>query len=410
MELLQKFFLTINKSDTKPLYNLEITNTLPDCALNNDIYIKLNKYKNMIDNINNIKIWDFCKKLSNEYELLHHCIKHKNVNLGIANYDPISRSFFKMWEMCQDFNIINNNDKELTYGALAEGPGGFIECFNFYRRRFSTNQPSDTLNCITLRPYNNEIPGWKKSQRIFKECNKYQISYGKDDTGDLYNSDNIKHFSELFTNNMADIVTADGGFDFSNDYSNQELHAFRLIFCEVVTGLTILKKNGNMIIKIFDLFHQASIDLIYILSCYFEKIHITKPFTSRSANSEKYVVCKNFLGISEEDIEQLHNTVEELSIIAQQNKYVKRIISNDIPTDFINLIQASNIYFISKQIKSIIKGLSYVKEKLNNDDINEIKRQQTVYSLAWCKKYNFPINNRCRYLRENNTYNYIPNF
>ena len=88
----------------------------------------------------------------------------------------------------------------------------------------------------------------------------------------------------------------------------------------------------------------------------------------------------------------------------------KRIISNKIPDDFIKLIQASNIYFISKQIKSIIKGLSYVKDKLNNDDINEIKRQQTVYSLAWCKKYNFPINNRCRYLRENNNYNYIPNF
>lgn len=409
MELLQKFFLTINKIDSKPEYNLEITNTIPDCALNNDIYKKLTKYKNMIDSINNIKIWDFCKKLSNEYELLHHCIKQKNVNLGIANYDPISRSFFKMWEMCHDFNIIDNNEQKLTYGALAEGPGGFIECFNFYRRRFSQSQPSDNINCITLRPYNNEIPGWKKSQRIFRECNKYKISYGKDDTGDLYNTDNIRQFSELFEN-KANFVTADGGFDFSSDYSNQELHAFRLIFCEVVTGLTILDKNGNMVIKVFDLFHQASLDLIYILSCYFEKIHITKPFTSRSANSEKYVVCKNFTGISEKDIENLLNTVEELSIIAQQNKYVKRIISNKIPDDFIKLIQASNIYFISKQIKSIIKGLSYVKDKLNNDDINEIKRQQTVYSLAWCKKYNFPINNRCRYLRENNNYNYIPNF
>ena len=81
---------------------------------------------------------------------------------------------------------------------LAEGPGGFIECFNFYRRRFCLN-PIDTVNCITLKPYNNDIPGWKKSRGIFRECNKYTISYGKDETGDLYNVENIKYFAKLFS-------------------------------------------------------------------------------------------------------------------------------------------------------------------------------------------------------------------
>ena len=44
------------------------------------------------------------------------------------------------------------------------------------------------------------------------------------------------------------------------------------------------------------------------------------------------------------------------------------------------------------------------------EDINEIKQQQTVYSLAWCQKYNFPVNTRCRFLNNANNYNYIPNF
>lgn len=409
MELLQKSVITIDNIPDYPLINLDISDELPEYLLDTEIYNKLNKYKNMITNIDNIKIWDFCKKLSNEYELLHHCIKSKSSNLGIANYDPISRSFFKMWEICRDFNIIDTNKSSIVYGALAEGPGGFIECFNFYRRRYSIN-PMDTINCITLKPYNNDIPGWKKSNRIFKECNRYTISFGKDDTGDLYNLTNIKYFATLFNYNKADIVTGDGGFDFSDDYSNQEILAFRLIFCEAVTGLSILKYNGNMVLKLFDLFHQSSIDLIYILAHYFDKIHIVKPFTSRAANSEKYIVCKKFKGINQDELNQLYNIVEELSIISKQNKYVNRIISNDIPDEFIQLIRASNIYFISKQIKSLIKGISYVKEKLNNDDINEIKKQQTVYSLSWCKKYDFPINNRCRFLKDTNTYNYIPNF
>ena len=165
-----------------------------------------------------------------------------------------------------------------------------------------------------------------------------------------------------------------------------------------------------MVLKLFDLFHQCSIDLIYILCYFFKDVYIIKPFTSRSANSEKYIICKHFKTVSQEQLSNLHILVDELAIISKQNKYPKRIISNSIPGEFIDIIQASNIFFISKQIKSLIKGLSYVKEQLNNDDINEIKQQQTVYSLAWCQKYNFPINTRCRFLNNINTYNYIPNF
>ena len=39
-----------------------------------------------------------------------------------------------------------------------------------------------------------------------------------------------------------DIITADGGFDFHQDFNNQEKLSHKLIFCEVVTALTI--QNG----------------------------------------------------------------------------------------------------------------------------------------------------------------------
>ena len=111
-----------------------------------------------------------------------------------------------------------------------------------------------------------------------ENCWKYNICYGQDGTGNLYKLDNIKDYMKLFRYNRADLVTGDGGFDFSNDYSNQEVYAFRLIFCEAVTGLTILKLGGHMVLKIFDILHQSTIDLLYILSTYFGKIHIVKTF------------------------------------------------------------------------------------------------------------------------------------
>ena len=357
----------------------------------------------------NIKTWDFCKKLSNPYELLHHYVKNKNVNLGIANYDPISRSFFKLWEIIHDFDLIDKNSSKIVYGALAEGPGGFIEAFNFYRRKYSSNC-NDTVNCITLKPYSSQIPGWNKSGRLFKECGNYNISWGIDDTGDIYNLDNIKYFSNLFSKEKADLVTADGGFDFSLDYSNQEESAIRLILCEIITGLSILKKDGNMVIKIYDIFHHTTIDILYLIAIYFKNTYIVKPYTSRTANSEKYVVCKNFKGIDLTDLNKLFTIVSEYDIIQEQHKFVRRLLKNKIPDDFCKLINSINISLINNQIKSILKAITYSRLKLSNTDINNIKNEQTVFSLAWCHKYDFPVNNRCKYLNKDNPYNYIPNF
>ena len=53
-------------------------------------------------------IWNYNKKLINDFELLH--IPDKNFdNMGIADYNPISRAFFKMWEIIHDFNLLDKN-------------------------------------------------------------------------------------------------------------------------------------------------------------------------------------------------------------------------------------------------------------------------------------------------------------
>ena len=75
MELLNKPVLEINNNNVKPIISLKISDKIPETVFDKSLLDKLNKYKNMIDNIKNIKIWDYCKKLSNNYELLHHYIK-----------------------------------------------------------------------------------------------------------------------------------------------------------------------------------------------------------------------------------------------------------------------------------------------------------------------------------------------
>lgn len=400
MELLDKNFLLLNKNTDNLTLNAKFTSVPPTKTFNNEITDILNNYKMKIDKVNNIKKWDFYKKLSNPFELINQFIKTRGLNLGIADYNPISRAFFKFWEILIDFDLVNTNS--IVYGALAEGPGGFVESFNFFRRKFSI-KTHDTIHCITLQDnHNNNVPSWE----FIKGC-KYNISWGSDGTGNLYKLENIISFSKLFMSNKADLVTGDGGFDFSNNYSNQELSAQRLIFCEIVAGFSILKVGGNMVIKIFDIFYKTSLEIIYILSCYFETTSIVKPHTSRPANSEKYIVCKNFCGINYLKLNSMYDIVHSFN---NNNIYLESLFSNKINIDFENSINSYNFYSISNQLKYISKTYFYLENELCNENINEIKNTQCVYSIAWCIKYKFDINKKSRYLNMNPKYNYIPNF
>ena len=94
--------------------------------------------------------------------------------------------------------------------------------------------------------------------------------------------------------NNFEIITGDGGFDFSVDFNNQEIISNKLILSQIIYALTMQKFNGTFILKIFDMFSKSTQDYIYLLSLFYNKVYIFKPQTSRLANSEKYIVCKEF--------------------------------------------------------------------------------------------------------------------
>eukprot|EP00276_Gloeochaete_wittrockiana_P005361 CAMPEP_0184669880 /NCGR_PEP_ID=MMETSP0308-20130426/79513_1 /TAXON_ID=38269 /ORGANISM="Gloeochaete witrockiana, Strain SAG 46.84" /LENGTH=92 /DNA_ID=CAMNT_0027116359 /DNA_START=20 /DNA_END=295 /DNA_ORIENTATION=- len=56
----------------------------------------------------------------------------------------------------------------------------------------------------------------------------------------------------------------------------------------------ILRKGGDFVCKIFDIYRPFNVGLFYLLYRHFDRVAIFKPLTSRPANSERYVVCKGF--------------------------------------------------------------------------------------------------------------------
>jgi 23S rRNA U2552 (ribose-2'-O)-methylase RlmE/FtsJ len=379
-DLLQKSVFELYNHNDKLIWDYEILKEHKSTKIENII----SSHKEKIDNISK-NVWNYNKKLINDFELLH--IPDRNFdNMGIADYNPISRAFFKMWEIITDFNLLDI-DGDIVYGALCEGPGGFIEAFNLYRKDKNFR---DTIVAMTLRNDNDEcVPSWKKSNNVLKQCNHIYITYGEDNTGNLYNVKNIEHYSRMFNEYKADIVTSDGGFDFSEDYNNQESTIVRLLWSEVVTGLMILKKGGNMVIKIFDIFRDITLDIVYILCYYFDRIYITKPFTSRPLNSEKYIVCNKFKdNVSSDDIINMKKIIENMG-----NMEYNRVLKNIIPLDFKKCINSINTALCFRQVRYMNKVFNIINKRVMYKEIAILQKERIIYSIMWCKKYNFRIRN-----------------
>lgn len=398
-------------------------------------------------------LWDYFKKIINPYEYVHlnkpyiqTSMKpvesfHPNV-VGIADYEPISRAYYKLWEILHDFPILDT-DRPIRYAAIAEGPGGFIEAFFHYRRRYNgesieeilnKENPSSSIRCVdkvtaitlcdTKKP---QIPGWKKSSEFLEMYRDHiEISYGADGTGNLYLLENIHNFCELFTD-KADFITADGGFDFSDDYTHQEQTLYQLLLAEIIIGLRILRRGGCMIIKVFDFMTDESVELLYMLSSLFRRTYITKPFTSRVMNSEKYIVATGFMVCEETQLNKVlddnyisqYLEAKRVDIIhhleihfVNKDKMMSTTLLEPyaIPSGFIETMERCNIGYGMRQLTYLTKTFQLVEEDISSHTINELKKDQCTYAVSWCKKYKFPIHFKSKLFKEIDTYHYIPIF
>ena len=273
-------------------------------------------------------------------------------------------------------------DKCSTF-HLAEGPGGFIEAIQSMR----TNRDDLYYGMTLIDDSDQSIPGWKKSKAFLTKNPNVIIEKGIDGTGDLMSADNLRDCFTRYNGSM-DLITADGGFDFSVDFNHQEKVSGKLVFCQIAFAIAMQKKNGNFIIKFFDTFTQMSLDLLFILSNVYDQVYFVKPNTSRYANSEKYIVCKGFrLENSEELVKRLHSVFKTFPVEGN----MKRILSIDIPYIFTSRVEEYNAIFGQQQIESITSTLNLIDNN-KYDRLDTMKKANIQKCVNWCQKYKLPYN------------------
>uniref|UniRef100_A0A7S4JDR9 Cap-specific mRNA (nucleoside-2'-O-)-methyltransferase 1 n=1 Tax=Guillardia theta TaxID=55529 RepID=A0A7S4JDR9_GUITH len=308
-----------------------------------------------------------------------------------------NRAAMKMAEMDWLFNFTSRrysnpviddtpskHDNQFYFADICAGPGGFTE-YMYWRRQQSARGWGFTLkgdHDFRLDKFNSTSPHY-----TFTPC------YGQDDSGNIYNNENMRHFAAKVKKDTEGrgvvLVTADGGDSVDGEFLRQEWIMRRLALCQCCTALMILRRGGNFICKLFDIFTPFLHDLCYLMSLHFEQTALVKPLTSRPANSERYLVCKGLLQDSPQLIEfllHINQFLDDDKLKERGNRQVSRLLPPDsVPQSWTNYVKEHNVTVGQTQIE-------YLKEtmKFYEDPMLSISDKQVEICKKCVTKWGIP--------------------
>ena len=205
--------------------------------------------------------------------------------------------------------------------------------------------------------------------------------------GDITKPENLRYCYDKYNGKM-DLITGDGGFDFSFQYPQQEQISTKLIMCQIGFAIAMQKLGGTFILKVYDTFTRFSLDLLFLLANLYDQVTIIKPNTSRFANSEKYVVCKGFRNSNTlEIVKQFYK------ILQTQEPIVGSLFDFDLAYLFTNKIEEFNAIVGQQQIDTIVSTIYLIDNNNKYDKIEHMKKKNIQKCINWCQKYGVPYNN-----------------
>ena len=192
-----------------------------------------------------------------------------------------------------------------------------------------------------------------------------------------------------------DIFTADGGFDFSYDYTKQEQMIFPLLVASTKIGFEVLNKGGIFILKMFDFYQKSTVDLLYFLSYHFQEWTLYKPGMSRPCNPEHYFIGKGFTGCSDEVLDMMRLWCNML----ENNQPLDSLFTIPYSAEFQQIIESLREH----SFKSQTEYLKQVFHIIDTNDTTLIKTQlakNEKSSYDWCVRFHVPIYEHRRRLIE----------
>uniref|UniRef100_A0A0K0FKL0 Cap-specific mRNA (nucleoside-2'-O-)-methyltransferase 1 n=1 Tax=Strongyloides venezuelensis TaxID=75913 RepID=A0A0K0FKL0_STRVS len=362
---------------------------------------KMLEGKNVFDHMSDREI-NFARLRANPYETVKGAFFQNRAAMKMANLDKIYDWLLSGEKIKEDRLNKNpldlkidelhrkNYDREqpLFYFAdVCAGPGGFTEYLLWRKSFYNAKGFGFTLigDCdFNLNKFTAASPMY------------FHPYYGVHRDGDVMNPENLislqKFVGEGTDGNFCDLVMCDGGFNVSGKENIQEILSKRLYLCQFIAGLSLGRQSngdkvgGNFVCKLFDLFTPFSVGLIYLMYLAYEEISLHKCHTSRPANSERYIVCKNLRPwggtIIKDYLMKINNKLNEfegksLSDVKDIREIVpEEVIYND--EEFFNYIVDHNETIAQRQTFYLNKYAKYAQNSSKRDKDQESIRNECL--------------------------------
>ena len=374
-------------AQTFELYPIKIPHVFKDDEL------VLHEYRNRIQVYETLltsqKNWEYYKKVVNPYELVYTQRKYENFPESVCFLRPLSRSYFKMIEILDLIDFFGSLTMDhIRTAHVCEGPGGFIEAI--FEEAFRHKKRIQVSVAMTLKSRQTNIPGWKRAAYFLQKNKNVRILYGDDETGNILKPENQEHFIDYCVNpeygGKMNIFTADGGFDFSMDYSKQEELIFPLLLASSKIGFEVLKRGGVFILKIFDFYQKSTTDLLYFLASHFQEWTLYKPATSRPCNPEHYFIGKGFIGCSNEVLDVMRLWCQMIDAGEQ----IGSLFKVDYPEEFKEVLVELRKNSFKRQTEYLERVFDFI-EDCNEEKISRQLLENELASYEWCVRFKAPI-------------------
>ena len=323
------------------------------------INVKIYKIKRQIDHI-----------FDDKYKINTHKFKlFKNLKYKFDR--SYSQAFLKCLEIIDHIPLPRN----ICSFHCCESPGNFVLAFSYVckKKQIDYNWTAQSLN-----PKNkNNINSLPDDYGLIKKY-KDNWDFGKDDSGDILNISNVKHY--ISNRKKYNMYTSDCGM-VPKYLGDQESQYLKLHFFQILLGIILLEPGGNMFVKLFLPFSKKiNLFLISELFHNFEKIQYIKPKVN-TMSSEFYVLCLN----STADLPKkklLESYLTDFDSFFKDFESSNFSIQSDIVT-----YHYYNIEKISKSFnKAIIRNL-FLKDSVDNE-LRDFEKYNKELENKWMAKYN----------------------
>ena len=305
---------------------------------------------------------DYVTQIVNPFEFIHTNVPGSI--LSVSKVKPDANIFFELMEIFQMFNI---NDILATKHKINIA-------------HLTPNHTSTTYLLNMLREENNDF--------IIVEDFDYNKLYTKFITNKFVINNPVTNNND----SKLDLII----FEFPQcDYANTKQYIHNMLLALII--ITKYQANlGTCIIKIDNIFYKPIIDIIFLLSSFYDKILLIKPIISNITKSERFIVCKSFnCGIVENS--NIRNKIDE-QILTKMNesgtddKGISSLINDEIPYYFLNKLEESNAVIGQQQLESYDQIINIFKNKNRDEKIENLKRQHIQKCIQWCEKNQLPHN------------------